>query len=201
MAYYEPVKITIDVPGPAEVIIDVVIYYHGLLNSIVTDKGSLFTSKFWSLLCYFFDIKKRLFTTYIYKQIARPKGRIVPWKPIWQRLSTSNKMTRLDSCKWPSLPIIIPKTQALVTRFLSWIVDIILRCLIRKTSTSTLNLSWWMNCQQNYKNWWLFVEKTYTTLKNFRSKLMINALSLKAMPQVIKFGWIANISKPNKTRS
>ena len=62
MVYYKPVKITINAPGLAEVIIDIVIRHHGLPNSIVTDRGSLFTSKFWSLLCYFLGIKRKLST-------------------------------------------------------------------------------------------------------------------------------------------
>ena len=37
MVYYEPVKLTIDVPGLAKVIIDVVVYHYGVLESIVTD--------------------------------------------------------------------------------------------------------------------------------------------------------------------
>ena len=59
MVYYEPIKITINAPGLAEVIIDVVVRYHGLPDSIVTDRGSLFTSKFWSSLYYFLGIKRR----------------------------------------------------------------------------------------------------------------------------------------------
>ena len=51
MVHYEPVKITINAPGLAEVIIDVVVRHHSLPDSIVTDRGSLFTSKFWSSLC------------------------------------------------------------------------------------------------------------------------------------------------------
>ena len=35
--HYKPVKITIDAPGLAEVIIDVIVYHHGLLDSIVTN--------------------------------------------------------------------------------------------------------------------------------------------------------------------
>ena len=46
MVYYEPVKVTINTPRPAEVIIDVVVQYYGLPNSIVTNWGSLFTLKF-----------------------------------------------------------------------------------------------------------------------------------------------------------
>ena len=64
MVHYEPVKVTIDAPGLAEVIIDVVVRHHGLPDSIVTDRGSLFTSKFWSLLCYFLGVKRRLSTAF-----------------------------------------------------------------------------------------------------------------------------------------
>ena len=64
MVHYEPVKVTIDAPGLAEVILDVVVQHHGLPDSIVTDRGSLFTSKFWSLLCYFLSIKRRLSTVF-----------------------------------------------------------------------------------------------------------------------------------------
>ena len=64
MVRYEPVKITIDAPGLAEVIIDVMVRHHGLPNSIITDWSSLFTSKFWSLLCYLLGIKRRLSTAF-----------------------------------------------------------------------------------------------------------------------------------------
>ncbi len=64
MVYYEPVKVTIDALGLAEVIIDVVVRHHGVLESIVTDQGSFFTSKFWSSLCYFLGIKKKLSTAF-----------------------------------------------------------------------------------------------------------------------------------------
>ena len=64
MVHYEPVKITINAPGLAEVIIDMVICHHGLPDSIVTDKGSLFISKFWLSLCYFVGIKRRLSTAF-----------------------------------------------------------------------------------------------------------------------------------------
>ena len=46
MVHYEPVKVTIDAFGFAEVIIDMVVPLHGLPDSIVSDRGSVFT---WSL--------------------------------------------------------------------------------------------------------------------------------------------------------
>ena len=64
MVHYEQVKILINVPRFVKVIIPVVVWHHGLPNFIVTDKGSLFTSKFWSSLCYFLGIKRRLSTAF-----------------------------------------------------------------------------------------------------------------------------------------
>ena len=66
--YYKPVKITIDASGLAEVIIDIVVWHHGLSDSIMTNRGFLFMSNFWSLLYYFLGIKKRLSTAF-YSQI------------------------------------------------------------------------------------------------------------------------------------
>ena len=64
MVYYKSVKISIDAHRLAEVIMHIIMHHHGLLDLIVTDKFSIFTSKFWSLLCYLFSIKHQLFTTF-----------------------------------------------------------------------------------------------------------------------------------------
>ena len=62
--YYDPVKVTIDALGLAKVILDVIVWHYGLYDSIVSDKSSLFTLKFWSSLCYFLGIKRRLSTAF-----------------------------------------------------------------------------------------------------------------------------------------
>ena len=64
MIHYKLVKIILDEPGLAEVIIDVVIRHHKLPDSTVLDRSSFFTSKFWPSLCYFLGIKRRLTTTF-----------------------------------------------------------------------------------------------------------------------------------------
>ena len=64
MVYYEPVKVTINTPGLAEVITDVVVQHHGLSDSIINNRGAIFTSKFWSSLCYFLGIKRQLSTAF-----------------------------------------------------------------------------------------------------------------------------------------
>ncbi len=64
MVHYVLVKVTINAPGLAKVIINVVVRHYGVPESIVIDRGSLFTSKFWSSLCYFLRIKRKLSTAF-----------------------------------------------------------------------------------------------------------------------------------------
>ena len=64
MIHYESVKVMIIVLSQAIVIINMIIYYYRVLESIVIDCDLLFISKFWSLLYYFLKIKKKLFTVF-----------------------------------------------------------------------------------------------------------------------------------------
>ena len=64
IVHYKLVKVTINTSGLAEVIIDVVVWHHGLPDSIISDRGAIFTSKFWSSLCYFLGIKRKLSTAF-----------------------------------------------------------------------------------------------------------------------------------------
>ena len=64
MIHYEQVKVPINASGLTKVIINMVVRHHGLSDSIVSDCGSIFTSQFWSSLCYFLDIKRRLSTAF-----------------------------------------------------------------------------------------------------------------------------------------
>ena len=70
MVYDEPVKVTIDSSGLVEVIIDMVVQHSDLTDSIISDQGSIFMSKFWFSLCYFLGIKKQLFIAF-YPQTNR----------------------------------------------------------------------------------------------------------------------------------
>ena len=64
MVHYKLAKIMIDKTGLVKVIINVMVRHHDLLDSIITDQGSLFTSKLWSSLCYFLAIKRKLSTAF-----------------------------------------------------------------------------------------------------------------------------------------
>ena len=41
-----------------------VVWHYSFLDSIMSNSGLFFISKFWSLLCYFFGIKQRLSTAF-----------------------------------------------------------------------------------------------------------------------------------------
>lgn len=55
--HYKPIITTIDVASLVEIIIDVIVKYYSTSMLIIYNRGSLFTSKFWFLLCYFLSIK------------------------------------------------------------------------------------------------------------------------------------------------
>ena len=61
---YKPIKVRIVAASLTEVIINIVVRHHGLADIIVSNQGSVFTSKVWSLLCYFPDIKQILSTAF-----------------------------------------------------------------------------------------------------------------------------------------
>ena len=63
MVHHEPVK-AINAPRLAEVILDVVVWHHSLPDSIISDRGLLFTLKFKFSLCYFLAIKRQLSTAF-----------------------------------------------------------------------------------------------------------------------------------------
>lgn len=58
IVHYEPFKVIINASWLAKVIIDVIVCHHNLLDSITSNQKLVFTSKLWSFLCYFFNIKK-----------------------------------------------------------------------------------------------------------------------------------------------
>lgn len=74
MVHYKLVKTTIDVANFIEIIIDIVLRYHGLSEFIMSNQGLVFISKFWSSLYYFFDIMQKLSTTF-HLQIDRQTKR------------------------------------------------------------------------------------------------------------------------------
>ena len=96
MVHYELVKVIINAPGLAKVILDMVVWYHGLRDSIVTNRRSLFISKFWLSLCYFLGIKQRLLTAFHPQTDNQTEWQNNTMKPTFKLSSTSNRMTELD---------------------------------------------------------------------------------------------------------
>ena len=75
MIHYKPVKITINVPNLAKVIIDVIVHHHLFLDSTVTNKNLLLILKFWVSLYYFLGIKRQLFIAFY----SQTNGQTIRW--------------------------------------------------------------------------------------------------------------------------
>lgn len=77
MIYYKLVRIIIDVTGLAKVIMDVLVRHHNLLESIVSNRDFLFTSKILFLICYFLASIGSCQLLFIHRQIAKPREKSV----------------------------------------------------------------------------------------------------------------------------
>ena len=64
MAHYIPCRKTIDAPELATLLIENIATRYGMPKNLVSDRASLFTSKFWSTLCYYMKAKRRLSTAF-----------------------------------------------------------------------------------------------------------------------------------------
>lgn len=63
-AMYLPCSKTIDAPAFADLLFDRWVSMFGMPKNIISDRGSLFTSHFWSTLCHWLSVRRRLSTAY-----------------------------------------------------------------------------------------------------------------------------------------
>jgi transposase InsO family protein len=63
-AVYIPCRKDIDAPELAELMYDRFVSFLGMPQNLVSDRDTLFTSKFWSSLCYYLGAKRKLSTAY-----------------------------------------------------------------------------------------------------------------------------------------
>ncbi len=62
IVYYELVLTIFIDKQLVKILIEAIIKYHGLPDCIITDWGSLFTSKFWFYFCYYLNVKLQIST-------------------------------------------------------------------------------------------------------------------------------------------
>ncbi len=74
MVYYKSIKVIFNAPALVKVIIDVVVWHYNLSDSIISDWGSVFISKFLFSLCYFLGFKWKLFTAFYLQTNSQTKG-------------------------------------------------------------------------------------------------------------------------------
>ena len=77
MVYYKPVKVTINALGLAKVILNVIIWHHGISNSIVTDRSSLLNLSSGHHYAISLVSSEDSLPSSIHRQTARSKGKIV----------------------------------------------------------------------------------------------------------------------------
>ena len=90
--------VTINTPAFTEVIINIIVRYYNLLNLIVISQRLLFTSRFWLLLCYFFDIKQKLSTAFhlqINSQTKKQNNKIEAYLQAFINFQQNNQTQRL----------------------------------------------------------------------------------------------------------
>ena len=64
MSHYIPCRKDITAEGLADIFLREILRLHGVPKSIVSDRGPILTSKFWSTLCYYLGIRRGLSTAY-----------------------------------------------------------------------------------------------------------------------------------------
>ncbi len=141
IVHYELVKVTIDAPGLAEVIIDVVVRHHGVSESIVTDRGLLFMSKFWSLLYYFLGIKKKLSTAFHPQTDGRTKRQNSTMEAYLKTFVNWEQEDWARLLPMRSLPTTTPRMPAPVIPISSSIVATTPESLSKRMSTPARDLA------------------------------------------------------------
>jgi hypothetical protein len=64
MAKYFPIRKTLDAAELADLFHKKIVCVYGTPASIVTDRGSIFTSQFWASLCFYMKARRRLSTAF-----------------------------------------------------------------------------------------------------------------------------------------
>lgn len=84
------------------VLIREIIKFHDISKFIVTNRRFLFTSKFYSSLCYVLKIKKSYLLLFIFRSMIRRSVKTVLWSNICERMLTSRRTTEYHYCSWRS---------------------------------------------------------------------------------------------------
>ena len=179
MVHYKLIKVIINPPGLAEVIINVVVRHHRLSDLIVINQGSLFTLKFWSLLCYFLGIKRKLSTAFYPQTDGQTKKQNSTMEAYlrafvnfeqndWARLLPMAEFT-YNNAKNASIGYTPFELNYGYHTRVFYEKD-----LNPRSKSRTLK-----ELSPSSKSWWPYTSKTSTTPKNFKSKPTIKLSSHK----------------------
>ena len=155
--------------------------HHGLPDSIIINRRSLFTSKFWSLLYYFLGIKQKLFIAFHPQtdgQTERQNSIIEAYLQAFVNFEQNNwawffPMAEIayNNAKNASINHPFFKLNCKYHSCIFYKKDLDLRSKLKTVEELSFEP----------QTSWLFASKISITPKNFRSKLMIRGLSFKAI--------------------
>ena len=154
------------------------------------------------LLCATFWASNRGFLPpFTLRTTARLSGRIARWKLTLKLLLIMNKTTRRGSYPWQNSLIITQNTPARGTRLSSSTAGSIHAFPTKRMLTPASGPKQLMSWLKNLGISQLHRERTYNMPKNYKNEPIIKELYLEITLSARKFGWTANISKPNAIRS
>ena len=107
LARYVPAQMDWSAERLAEAFIENVWREKGLPDSVVLDRGSLFTSKFWSTMCFHLKIQRRLSSAFHPQTDGQTDDKIKHWNSTFAGMVITNKMTEFHGCLLQNLHIII----------------------------------------------------------------------------------------------
>ena len=179
MVYYKPVKVTINAPSLAEIIINMVVRHHGLSDSIVIDWRSLFTSKFWSLLCHFLGIKRKLFTAFHLQTDSQTERHNSTMKAYFWAFVNFKQNDWAQLLPMAEFAYNNAKNASIGYTPFELNCRYHPRVFYKKDLNPRLQSKTAEELSTKFKFWWPLINKTSITPKNFRSKPTIKELSPK----------------------
>lgn len=172
-----------------------IVRYHDLLKSIISNQDFLFIPKFWSLLCNFFNIQQKLsikFYLLIKGQTKRQNSLIGVYLHIFVNWEQNNQIKLLSMTEF-----VYNNTKIINISHISFELNYnyYFYIFFDNKINSCLKSYLANNLVRELIDLISKYQQIYSIYNNYKGKLIRKILSFVTMYQVRKFGAIANTSK------
>lgn len=117
----------------------------------------------------FLTLTKNFSLHFIRKQTAKPRGKIIWWKPICMFFLIGRRTIRQGSCPYQNPRTTMLNMQVPVIRRLSSTAAIMLVNLLRIKSTITRDPTLLTNWQKSWERWCQSANNIYSTPQNYKN--------------------------------